>query len=215
MLAERLVLLSPPAEPLGAELPQLTVCSVISNSLGIRDCQSPFTPASLLVAALAGMDIVKLLRGVAAMSAQFRELATPENAPLMYAMMIDLLCRRDNLKLLALCPQTIGLAAIARWVEGLLLDQYQRNFGSPLAITLPVGRDMAALHEEFLGLRLVVSGVRRDRLAPADVAEPSSEMPPSAMPTLRLPLSDESSVAQSMQFFLLATELLNHLAERG
>jgi hypothetical protein len=112
------------------------------------------------------------------------------------------------------CPAHVR-AAIARWVEGLLLDQYQRNFGSPLAITLPVGRDMAALHEEFLGLRLVVSGVRRDRLAPADVAEPSSEMPPSAMPTLRLPLSDESSVAQSMQFFLLATELLNHLAERG
>lgn len=113
-----------------------------------------FTPAALLPAAIAGLDIVKLIRGAAAMNAHFRHATIARNLVLEFAATAHLMqirCARGT-RIQAMWSH--GLEATGRWHEQLHAGNVFRA-GDNWQPFLPTCSFIT---------NFVATGVRRDRL---------------------------------------------------
>jgi len=191
---------------------------VFSLPDGRAGCHGPLTAAVLLPAAIAGVDVVRLLQGAAAMNTRFREAAAVLNPVLQLAAAARLAARRDAATPRLCSADAERLQGLVRWhdqlraptagaaaptrpaaIVRLLAGEPRRD---PLS-AVPPGPSAAAAE----GLDQILC--RRDGplAAPAAAAEP----PPTA-PFIRLPRIDEHAIGQLLQLLLLATAVDARLA---
>lgn len=169
-----------------------------------------FTPAALLPAAMVGLDIVKLIRGAAAMTAHFRQATLSRNVVLEFAAVAHLMHTRSgrSTRLQAMWSQ--DLVAIGRWYEQLHPGNVLRACGEwqPFSPT-----------SSFI-TNFIPSGVRRDRLAHtvngasqplpelmlAEIARANAAAGSAGCPSvdLHLPQLDEPSIGHLLQLLMLS-----------
>ena len=150
----------------------------IPDDVGAGD--SVFTPLSLLPAAVAGIDVVRLLQGAAAMNRRFREAQVSENPVLQCAGVSRLMAEQGG-RMRVLASRNSQLAAVCRWHERLTLHQ-----SAPLTT------------------HLVVREPRRDPLVMPTLAHTTATQATGPTDTILLPRVDEHSIGQLLQFFVLA-----------
>ena len=187
-LAKRVVPITVQAGGLTSVTALLGCTSVftIPDEVGVGD--SVFTPLSLLPAAVAGIDVVRLLQGAAAMNRRFREAQVSENPVLQCAGVSRLMAEQgDRMRVLA--SRNSQLAAVCRWHERLTLHQ-----SAPLTT------------------HLVVREPRRDPLVVPTLAHTTATQATWPTDTILLPRVDEHSIGQLLQFFVL-TKLVERRME--
>lgn len=175
----------------------------------IASPQGVFTAAGLLPASVAGLDVVRLLKGAEAMLRRFAEAPVAENPPLIDA---------------AVAHQAAGeRAAHGRRFIG---DQGWRSlFGQWHAAAWP-----SPLEAAGVVTRLISSEPRRERLVvPPPAGEPSSDsaaltwgqlvatvsqpVAGEAAATIRLPRVDEHAIGQLLQLCILSAAVEERLRE--
>ena len=141
---------------------------------------SVFTAAGLLPAAIAGIDVVRLLQGATAMNRRFREAPVAENPVLQFAAAAGMAKQGMDAAMRLSAGSHQSLETLCRW--------HDRLRG------LPDGR--AALFTD-----LSVAEPRRGRLAMPDMPVAAEPIPPRIL----LPRVDEHAVGQLLQMLSLAT----------
>jgi len=205
-LADRLVVIARPGGSLGP-LAERRGATVLVEPAAASPA-GMFTAAGLLPAAVAGVDVVRLLRGAAAMLRRFAE-APPHDNPVL----------QD--------------AAAARALVGSSAVAGGRPFAGPAAFSAAVAGWHRQLRRGGPATRLAVGDQRCDRLrVPAvpdwpDGLDPlvdsfRDELPPepdepgagAALPavTIRLPRIDEHALGQLVQLLLLSAAVEDRLA---
>ena len=179
-LAKRVVPITVQAGGLTSVTALLGCTSVftIPDDVGAGD--SVFTPLSLLPAAVAGIDVVRLLQGAAAMNRRFREAQVSENPVLQCAGVSRLMAEQGG-RMRVLASRNSQLAAVCRWHERLTLHQ-----SAPLTT------------------HLVVREPRRDPLVMPTLAHTTATQATGPTDTILLPRVDEHSIGQLLQFLVLA-----------
>ena len=179
-LAKRVVPITVQAGGLTSVTALLGCTSVftIPDDVGAGD--SVFTPLSLLPAAVAGIDVVRLLQGAAAMNRRFREAQVAENPVLQCAGVSRLMAEQGG-RMRVLASRNSQLAAVCRWHERLTLHQ-----SAPLTT------------------HLVVREPRRDPLVMPTLAHTTATQATGPTDTILLPRVDEHSIGQLLQFLVLA-----------
>lgn len=179
-LANRVVPITFQAGGLASVTASLGCTSVftIPDDVGVGD--SVFTPLSLLPAAVAGIDVVRLLQGAAAMNRRFREAQVSENPVLQCAGVSRLMAEQGG-RMRVLASRNSQLAAVCRWHERLTLHQ-----SAPLTT------------------HLVVREPRRDPLVMPTLAHTTATRATGPTDTILLPRVDEHSIGQLFQFLVLA-----------
>jgi glucose-6-phosphate isomerase len=179
-LAKRVVPITVQAGGLTSVTALLGCTSVftIPDDVGAGD--SVFTPLSLLPAAVAGIDVVRLLQGAAAMNRRFREAQVSENPVLQCAGVSRLMAEQGG-RMRVLASRNSQLAAVCRWHERLTLHQ-----SAPLTT------------------HLVVREPRRDPLIVPTFTHTTATQATGPTDTILLPRVDEHSIGQLLQFLVLA-----------
>jgi len=164
---------------------------------------SVFTPLSLLPAAVAGIDVVRLLQGAAAMNRRFREAQVAEN-PVLQCAGVSRLMAEERGMVRVLTSRNSQLAAVCLWHERLTPHQ-----SAPLITNLVVReprRDplvvptLAGCSANEDGLDHMVGTTLPDLLAAARKAATQATWPTD---TIVMPRVDEHSIGQLLQFLVL------------
>lgn len=171
---------------------------------------SVFTPLGLLPAAAAGIDVVRLLQGAAAMNRRCREAPVVDNPVLLHAFLTRLMVEQG--KVVQVRPSHARqLDAVARWH-----DMLTGRTGVPEIVALAVAeprRDPVAVPSMQAGAaEFDISGDPAGRSCPdLPVEKPdlpaAKPAPPSPAGSILLPRVDEHSIGQLLQFFVLAERL--------
>jgi len=173
----------------------------ISDDVGAGD--SVFTPLSLLPAAVAGIDIVRLLQGAAAMNRRFREAQVSENPVLLFAGVSRLMAEQGG-RVRGLASRTSQLAAVCHWHERLASHQaapltthmvVREPRRDPLVVPTLTG---CSANED--GLDHLIGTPFPDLLAVAHNAATQATWPTD---TIVMPRVDEHSIGQLLQFLVL------------
>jgi glucose-6-phosphate isomerase len=176
-----------------------------------------FTPAALLSAAIVGLDIVKLIRGAAAMNAHFRQAAVDRNLVLQFAVIAHLMQTRCGRGTRIQAMWSRGLEATGRWHEQLHVGNRLRSCDNWKPF----------MPESSFITNFISDGVRRDRLALtasghlqtmpellAEAVKRAQEMAASvSCPSvdLHLPHLDEPSLGHLLQMLMLAAAVESQL----
>lgn len=197
---------------------------------GVAGIRSVFTAAGLLPAAIAGVDVVRLLQGAAAMNRRYREAGPADNPVLQFVGASRLAARRCGVAPRLVSQQTDRLHDLVQWHDRLV---------AAAAGPSPADAGAAPVTRVFAG------EPRRDPLAAVSLAPPAS--PPAREPddvdrllgaadevtadatcavprvtaafaardgaTLSLPRIDEHAIGQLVQLLLLAAVVEERLAE--
>lgn len=190
---------------------------------------SPFTAASLLPAAVVGMDVVRLLQGAAAMSRRFREAPLGSNPALDFAAACHL-DHQAGAPARVLWSPTDRLQSLGCWYARLRAER----LGREVWVATPLRAALATSREERGGIgadgsripvtRLVVGEPRRDPLVlpalpflghdedglDALVGTAWPALQAGAAPSWRgaeivLPRVDEHAIGQLLQMLMLST----------
>lgn len=163
-----------------------------------------FATAGLLPAAIAGIDVVRLLEGAVAMHRRFREAPVAENPVLRHAAAVragaaalgrdDVACR--------LVADVDQLAAVCDW-HG-LLEAVRRPGRAATAAEAEPGPP--APIETRLVVRVTVDAPRREPLP-----LPGPDACPAQGPVIRLPRVDEHALGQMLQMLCVADRVLRRL----
>ncbi|HEY2882349.1 MAG TPA: hypothetical protein VGJ15_07950 [Pirellulales bacterium] len=172
-----------------------------------------FQPGMLLAAAVMGMDIVKLLRGAAAMAKRFIDEPPGNNPALDFAGLSHLLAvrrgiygRRIETIAGALRP-TAACISHPRSDNDLLVQlTAQAVRHDRLRVTIPSGQT-AGGHAKLVD-RLLVD-VAQEQATAVKTSRINAAAPTA---TIQLPVIDESTVGQVIAMFSLAEEIQTHLA---
>jgi len=165
---------------------------------------SVFTPLGLLPAAVAGIDVVRLLQGAAAMNRRFREAPVAENPVLRFVSVSRRMAEQGGM-VRVFATASSQLDAVCRWYGRLTA-----NRGLPLTTNLIVReprRDplvvppLTGCSGNEDGLEHLVGTAWPDLLAATRAADNG---PPPSSDTILLPRVDEHSIGQLLQFLVLA-----------
>ena len=156
-------------------------------------CGDVFTPALLITASLAGIDVVRFLSGGVAMLRRFAEASPESNPPLLLA---------AAMQAVAAAPQPVHLS----------LDTTRVHAATPLARwwASPFGTacGLATAHLQH-GCLLTVGQPRRGSLPPPSPGTHEPVPPPTPPPlSIDLPRLDEHTVGQLLAMRLLALRIL-------
>jgi len=155
-----------------------------------------FSAAGLLPAAVAGIDVVRLLKGGEAMFRRFAEAPVLDNPPLLDAAV-------------AWRAPARGPAAGRRFLPGQGGEAGSAGWLAPLASWLTAISSPAAAGEGPV-TRLTVGEPRRDRLD----LPPLAENPPAAATvTIALPRVDEHAIGQLLQLLILSAAMERQLEQ--
>jgi glucose-6-phosphate isomerase len=181
--------------------------------VGFGGCRGIFTPATLLPAALVGIDVVRLLQGAAAMNRRYREAAVGHNPVLQFVAASRQAARSLQAAPRLVSEETERLHDLVRW-HARLGDASE-------------GPRAAASRTSAAAIRLLAGEPRRDPRAAVPLGRPGDRPqdaadrlrraagpppdPPAAAATIRLPRIDEHTVGQLVQMLLLATMLEERL----
>ena len=169
-----------------------------------------FTAATILLAAVLGLDVMRLLEGAAAMTERFRTAAPGDNPALDFAAVCHLLNEKLGTLARSLVTWAQGLTAVDTWFGALFRDTLDEQ-----------GRGTT----RRLAVNLIVDQPRRDRLVDPQSARPLSDLLAAAIERtkkcqssagfasvdIHLPIQDESCLGQLFQMMLLATAVENRL----
>lgn len=163
-----------------------------------------FAVATLLPAAIAGIDVVRLLEGAAAMQRRFREAPAPTNPVLRHVAVRGAAAAggcagRLACRLVAAIDQ---LASVCDWHARLESDRRQACDGQRQA---SVRRD-APVVETSLVIRVAVDAPRRE---PLPLPWPATD---GSGPVIRLPRVDEHTIGQLMQLLVVSDRVLRRIA---
>ena len=184
----------------------------IPDDVGAGD--SVFTPLSLLPAAVAGIDIVRLLQGAAAMNRRFREAQVSENPVLQCAGVSRLMAEQGG-RMRVLASRNSQLTAVCRWHERLAPHQsapltthlvVREPRRDPLVVPTLTG---CSANED--GLDHLIGTPLPDLLAVAHNAATQATWPTD---TILMPRVDEHSIGQLFQFLVLTKLVECVLADR-
>jgi len=177
---------------------------------------SVFTPLGLLPAAVAGIDVVRLLQGAAAMNRRFREAPVAENPVLQFAAVSRHMAEQGGMARV-LASASSQLDAVGRW-HGRLTATAHR--GLPMTTNLVVReprRDplvipaLTACAANADGLDHLTGTSWPDLQATTRAAHTSPQPPTD---TILLPRVDEHSIGQLLQFLVLANLVAAHRSPR-
>jgi glucose-6-phosphate isomerase len=181
-------------------------CRVRFNAPPGLGTAAVFSPAGLLPAAIAGIDVVQLLAGAAAMHRRFREAPVAENPVLRHAAAVragaaavgrdDVACR--------LVADVAQLAAVCGWHDRL---EAVRRAGLD-ATAAEAGPCPPEPVETRLVVRVTVDAPRREPLP-----LPGPDACPAHGPVIRLPRVDEHAIGQMLQLLVVADRVLRRLAD--
>jgi len=184
----------------------------IPDDVGAGD--SVFTPLSLLPAAVAGIDVVRLLQGAAAMNRRFREAQVSENPVLQCAGVSRLMAEQGG-RMRVLASRNSQLAAVCIWHERLA-----PHHSAPLTTNIVVReprRDplvVPAITGCFAnedGLDQLEGTSLPDLLVAARTTATQAMGPAD---TILLPRVDEHSIGQLFQFLVLTKLVESRLENR-
>lgn len=187
---------------------------------GISAGAAVFTPLGLLPAAVAGIDVVRLLQGAAAMNRRFREAPAATNPVLQFAG-VSRLMAEQGCTARVLASRSRQLDAVVRW-HGQCMARRGRPLTTNLvaqeprrdALIIPATTACAA---DAAGIDHLVGRPWSDLVATSPEAAPGdhSGTPPGdhdrmqqAEDTVLLPRVDEHAVGQLLQFCIL-TDLMD------
>lgn len=210
-VADRVVPITAHAGGLADLAASLGCTSVFTISENVGSGDAVFTPYGLLPAAVAGIDVVRLLQGAAAMNRRFREAPVPENPVLQFAGAWRHMAEQEGMACVLVSPSG-QLDAVGRW-HGRLTATAHR--GKPLTTKLVVKeprRDplvvpaLPACAANADGLDRLAGTSWPDLLAAtlSDRASPEPANPEQPTDTILLPRVDEHSIGQLLQFLVLA-----------
>ncbi len=139
---------------------------------GVGGRFSIFTAVGLLPAALLGLDIVRLLEGVAAMNEHFRTAAPADNIVLQYVGVSHLMEQDHGATIRVLSTWGKGLEAAGLWYDQLLAESLGKHEKGATPLTVVNTRDLHSRgqqHQEGrrdkLITNLIVDKIRRDPLS--------------------------------------------------
>jgi len=181
-------------------------CRVRFGAASDLGAAAVFSTAGLLPAAVAGIDVVRLLEGAAAMHRRFREAPVAENPVLRHVAAVragvpsshagGVPCR--------LVAEVDQLAMVCAWHDR--LEAARRPCRAAAAAVEP-GLGGPEPVETCLVVRVAVDGPRRE---PLPLPGPGAW--PAHGPRIRLPRVDEHAVGQLLQLLLVADRVLRRLA---
>jgi hypothetical protein len=165
-----------------------------------------FSAAGLLPAAIAGIDVVRLLEGAVAMHRRFREAPAAENPVLRHVAAVGAAgtavgaggvpCR--------LVADVDQLAAVCAWHVRLDGDRRQGRGGGQAGS----GQGEPQVLERCLVVRVAVDAPRRE---PLPLPAPSRW--PGTGPVIRLPRVDEHAIGQLLELCIVADRVLRWLGD--
>jgi glucose-6-phosphate isomerase len=210
-LADRLVPIASPTGWLADLAASLGCAAVFTIPEDVGAGGSVFTPQGLLPAAVAGIDVVRLLQGAAAMNRRFREAPVADNPVLQFVRVSLLMAERGGMARV-LASRTSQLEAVGRWHGRLTARR-----GPPLTTSLVVReprRDplvvppLACCIENADGLDHLGGTSWPELLAAAHAADAGPHEPADA---ILLPRVDEHAIGQLLQFLVLANLIESRL----
>jgi len=170
-LAERVVPITGKTGRLAALAKAIGCPDVFDIPEGIGGRFSVFTAVGLLPAAIAGVDVVRLLEGAAAMTRRFREAPPAENPVLQYAGACHLVEREMGATIRVLCSWSNRLEATGWWYDQLLSESLGKAGQGATPLTMVATRDLHSRGQQHQAGRrdklitnLLVGEPRRDRL---------------------------------------------------
>jgi len=205
-LADRVVPITAQAAGLVDLAASLGCTSLFTFPEDVGAGASVFTPLGLLPAAVAGIDVVRLLQGAAAMNRRFCEAPVADNPVLQFAAVSRRMAEQGGMARV-LASASSQLDAVGRW-HGQLTATAHR--GLPLTTNLVVReprRDplvipaLTACAANADGLDHLAGTSWPDLLSATRQNESRS---PSPTDTILLPRVDEHSIGQLLQFLVLA-----------
>ena len=209
-LADRMVPITEAVGRLASLAAAVGCADVFTIPADIGDGALVFTAPGLLPAAIAGIDVVRLLQGAAAMNRRFREAPLAENPVLQFAGLSRRMAERHGMARV-LASRSGQLDALGRWHERLAARQ-----ATPLVTDLIVKeprRDplvvpmLATCPENADGLDDLATTPWPDLLAAAREADAATRRPADA---IVLPRIDEHSIGQLLQLLVLTNLIESH-----
>jgi glucose-6-phosphate isomerase len=202
-LAHRVVAITGDSGGLASVATSLGCSSVFTIAADVGAGSLVFTPLGLLPAAVAGIDVVRLLQGASAMNRRFREAQVSENPVLHYASRSRLMAEQGGL-MRALTSRTSQLAAVCRWHER-LAAQKSALLTTQLVVREPrrdplVVPPLAGCQGNEDGLDQLVG----TPWCSLPAAQAGHDRPQQSTDTILLPRVDEHSIGQLLQFLVLA-----------
>lgn len=139
---------------------------------GVGGRFSILSAVGLLPAAVAGIDIVKLLEGAADMNQRFREAPFAENPVLQYVAVCQGLERRRGINIRVLSVWSKALESLGLWYDQLLAESIGKDFIGATPLTCVNTRDLhsrAQQHQEGtrdkLMTNVILKSVKRDPIS--------------------------------------------------
>lgn len=215
--ADRLIPITDPANPLAAVGRAVGCRHTFALDPALPEASLVFTAAGLLPAAIAGIDVVRVLEGAAAIMRRFREAPVEANPVLhMAAAMQRAAVRGLGVRFVA--PPHTPLEAVCRWHDA-AMDRTAAGPQGVLAIRLAIAaprRDPLTVPavidggQDADGLGAVV-GRRCVDVVPAAGPDPAHGAGPQHV-TIHLPRVDEHAIGQLVQVQIVATAVARRLA---
>ena len=213
-LARRVVPIHCQAGSLASVAASLGCTSAFTIPADVGAGSMVFAAMGLLPAAVAGIDVVRLLQGAAAMNRRFREAQVSENPVLQCAGVSRLMAEQGGM-VRVLTSRSSQLAAVCRWHERLAPHQsapqtthlvVREPRRDPLVVPILTG---CSANED--GLDHLVGTSLPDLLA-ATRTTTTQAMGPAD--TILLPRDDEHTIGQLFQFLVLTKLVECVLADR-
>lgn len=209
-LAHLVVTVVAPGGPLGDIAKSLGCPDMPPISSGAGEGPATFTSATILLAAVLGLDVMRLLEGAAAMTQRFRTAPPGDNPALDFAAVCHLLGASPQMLDRELLTWTAGMTAVGAWFDAL----FRATLGEQ-------GRGAA----RRLAVNLIVDQPRRDRLVDPQSGQPLSgllavaiertkkcqSLAGTAAVDIHLPIQDESCLGQLFQMMLLSAAVENRV----
>jgi glucose-6-phosphate isomerase len=209
-LANLVVTVVARGEPLGDIAKSLGCPEVPPFSSGAEQGPATFTSATILLAAVLGLDVMRLLEGADAMTQRFHTAAPGDNPALDFAAVCHRLGASQYMLDRELLTWADGLTSVGAWFNALFRETPNKQ-----------GRGAA----RRLAVNLIVDQPRRDRLVDSQLGQPLSSLLAAAIERtkqcqtlagmasvdIHLPIQDESCFGQLFQMMLLAAAAENRL----
>jgi hypothetical protein len=204
-LADRLVVVAAADDRLARLATAVGCTQVFTIPQHVGAGEAVFTPLGLLPAAVAGIDVVRLLEGAAALNRRFREASTPANPVLAFAAAPWLMAEQGHAARRLASPLS-QLDALCRWHDR-LADRADASLITSLIAREP-RRDPLVVPPAPEGAATADGG---DRLAGTNWPDLSAVSPPPAQvegtDRILLPRVDEHAIGQLLQLLVLAERL--------
>ena len=210
-LADRLVPITTHAGGLANLAASLGSTNVFTIPEDVGAGASVFTPLGLLPAAVAGIDVVRLLQGAAAMNRRFREAPLAENPVLQFAGVSRHIAEQEGMARVLVSPSS-QLDAVGRWHGRLTATAHRGKTLTTKLVVREPRRDplvvpaLPACVANADGLDHLTGTSWPDLLVAtqASHASPEQANPEQPTDTILLPRVDEHSIGQLLQFLVLA-----------